>query len=136
MKTAVIYYSWSGHTAQLAKTRAEKEEAQLIEVKDMNRPGTLKAYTAGCFAAMRMKQTAIMPLATSLGDFEKIIIMAPVWAGHPAPAVNNIFDMLPRGKAIEVIMVSGSGSCGCKEKVQALITAKGCKMTAFENIKG
>ena len=135
MKTAVIYYSWSGHTAQLAKTCAEKEGAQLIEVKDMNRPGTLKAYTAGCFAAMRMKRTDIMPLPTSLGDYEKIIVMTPVWAGHPAPAVNSIFDMLPREKNIEVIMVSRTGSCGCKEKMQALITAKSCKMTAFENVK-
>ena len=136
MKTALIFYSWSGHTAQLAKARAEKEDAQIFEVKDASRPGALKAYTAGCFAAMRMKRTPVMPFSAPLGDYERIIIMAPVWAGHPAPAVNSVFDMLPSGKEVEVLLVSGSGSCKAGEKIRAVLEARGCKLMKLENIKG
>jgi len=136
MKTIVVFYSWSGHTEQLAKACAEKEGAQLYEIKDKQKPGTLKAYTIGCFAAMRMKRTPTLPFEAPLGEYDRIIIMAPVWAGHPAPAVNTVFDALSSGKEVMVCMVSGSGKSGCKDKVQALIRGMGCKLIGYEDIKG
>lgn len=135
MKTAVIFYSWSGRTEQLAKARAEKEDAKLYEIKDKNKSGALKAYTAGCFAAMRMKRTPILPLTISLSDYDRIVIMAPIWAGHPAPAINAVFDALPSGKEVTVCMVSGGGKSGCREKIQALVSGKGCKLAIYEDIK-
>lgn len=135
MKTAIVFYSWSGHTAQLAKARAEKEGAALYEIKDKSRPGALGAYTAGCFAAMRMKRTPTLPFTAPLGEYDRIIIMAPVWAGHPAPAVNTVFDALPDGKEVAVCMVSGGGKSGCREKVQALVDSKGCKLAGYEDIR-
>lgn len=136
MRTAVVFYSWSGHTKQIAKVRAEKEGAQLYEIKDRQRPGTLKAFTTGAFAAIRMKRTPTTPFAAPLDDYDRIIIMAPVWGGHPAPAINAVFDALPSDKEITVCMVSGSGKSGCQEKIQALICGKGCELIGYEDIKG
>ena len=136
MKTVVVFYSWSGHTGKIAQARAKKESAQLYEIKDKNKPGTLKAYTAGCFAAMRMKRTPTLPLTAPLAEYDRIIIMAPVWAGHPAPAINTVFDALPAGKEVFVCMVSASGKSGCRDKVQELVRSKGCKMMGCEDIKG
>ena len=135
MKTAVIFYSWSGRTEQLAKARAAKEDAQLYEIKDKNKPRALKVYTAGCFAAMRMKRTPIQPLTVPLDEYDKIIVMAPVWAGHPAPAINTVFDMLPSGKEVEICMVSASGKSSCRDKVEALVHGKGCKLIGYEDIQ-
>lgn len=132
----VVYYSWSGHTEQIAKGKIEKEGADLFEVKDVRKPGTLAAYTAGCFRAMRMKRAPVKPIGITLDDYERIIIMSPVWAGHPAPAIYNVFDILPAGKNVEVYMVSGSGSSGCEQKVRALVENKACRLTKYEDIKG
>ena len=136
MKTALIYYSWSGHTAKYAKERAEKENAEIFAVSEKNKPGKLKAYTWGCFSAMRMKSAEIIPLTAALEDYDKIIIMAPVWAGHPAPAINAVFDLLPAGKEIDMLLISASGNSSCEEKVRQLIESKECKLVNFENIKG
>ena len=136
MKTALIYYSWSGHTARYAKERAEKENAEIFEVSEKNKPGKFKAFTWGCFASMRMKRAEIVPLTVSLEDYEKIIIMAPVWAGHPAPAINAVFDLLPAGKEIDVLLVCTSGTSSCEEKVRQLIESKECDLENFEHIKG
>lgn len=102
--------------------RAEKRGAFLI-------------YTAGSLTAMRMKRTEPLPLKAPLDDFDRVIIMAPVWAGNPAPAIHTVFDALPSGKEVVVCMVSGSGSCKCQDKVQALVESKGCHIVTFENTK-
>jgi len=136
VKTIVVFYSWSGHTKLLAEARAEKEGAELYEIKDHQRPGTLKAYTVCCYAAMRMKRTPTQRFTAPLGKYDHIIIMAPVWAFNPAPAINTVFDALPSGKEVTVCMVSGSGRSGCREKLEALIKNKDCILTAYEDIKG
>lgn len=55
-KTIVIYYSYTGTTKMLAEEMAEKEQADLQAVEDVNRLGTLGAYTVGIFRALRMKR--------------------------------------------------------------------------------
>ena len=136
MKTAVVYYSWSGHTRTLAEARAKKESAELFEVKDETKPGALKAFTAGCFASMRMKRTPTQPFKAPLGEYYRIIIMSPVWAWHPAPAILTAFDALPSGKEVVVVLVSGGGKSACMEKVQALVEFMGCKLAGYEDVRG
>jgi hypothetical protein len=60
----------------------------------------------------------------------------PIWAGYPAPPMNNIINALPSGKEIEAVMTSGSGnSGGSAEKTKKLITDKGCKVNKYLDIK-
>lgn len=135
MKTLVIYYSYTGHTRKLAAELAGKEGADLYEVLDAKRPGVLKAYTAGCVAALRMKRAAIRPITVELDSYDTIIVMSPIWAGHPAPAINSVLDRLPAGKTVRFRMVSASGGSGCRDKVLTLAREKGCT-AEFEDIKG
>lgn len=85
MKTAVVFYSWSGHTSEKAKALAKKEQAKLFEIKDTKKPNPLAAYTLRCFAALRMKRTPTSPFTAPFKDFDRIVFMAPVWAGHLRP---------------------------------------------------
>jgi flavodoxin len=132
--TIVLYYSYTGHTAKLAGTIAENADIDICEMKDKKRPGVLGAFFVGCPKAMQMKPTPIEPLEVDLSTYERIVLLAPVWAGHPAPAALNAFDMLPSGKSVEVYMVSASGQSGAKEKIEALIRSKGCELLKYENI--
>lgn len=132
--TIVVYYSYTGNTKKLAEAMAEKEQATLQEVEDQLRPTTLQAYTVGCVRAMLMKRTPIESMDADLYEYDRIIIMAPVWAGYPAPSANNVFDLLPRNKDVEVYMVSQSGKSSAKEKVKAIVTRQGCRLLKYEDI--
>lgn len=134
-KTIVLYYSYTGHSAEKAKAKAQKEDAALCEIKDVKRPATIAAYSVGCFRAMRMKATSIQPLNVSLADYDRVILYGPVWASHPAPAVNAVLQQLPSGKGVEVFMVSASGNSGARDKVTELVRSKGCRMMRYEDVK-
>lgn len=136
MKTLVIFYSYTGKTRELASKKAVELGADIIEVKETKKRGKINAYVVGCFQAMKQKKATIEPIDTDLNTYEKIIIMMPIWAGHPAPAFNNIASILPAGKQVELIMTSGSGnSGGSAEKTKALIKASGCKVTEYIDVK-
>jgi len=135
MKTLVLFYSYSGNTKRLANKLAAKETADIAEIIDVRHPGKFKAYTAGCFAAMKGKAWPIRPLSVDLSIYDSIILLAPVWAGHPVPAVYAALELLPEGKSVEVKMVSGSGDCGCEERLRGIIESKGSTLAEFENIK-
>jgi len=136
MKQLVVYYSYSGDTAKIAGKLAEKRGCELLEIKDVTRPGTFKAYTAGSFAAMKGKSWEIQPLALDLAEYDRITILAPVWAGGPAPQINSLLERLPDAKFVEIVMVSGSGKSSCRKKLEERLNAKGCALVSFKNVRG
>ena len=135
MRTIVLYYSYSGHTKTIAEDFAKKESADIEEITEIKRPGRLKAFTSGCFAAMRGSMWPIKSLDADLVTYERLILLAPVWAGHPAPAVNSLLDRLPEGKEVYVKMVSASGKSDCINRLKTTIMGKGCTLVGFEDIK-
>jgi len=136
METIVIYYSWSGHAKALAEAFAATEGAETAEIKDARRPGVFKAYTAGCFAAMKGKAWKIQPLTVDLSAYDGIVLYSPVWAGNAPPAVNAILELLPGGKSVSVRMVSGGGTSKCRARIEEAIKLKGSALAGFEDIKG
>ena len=135
MKTLFIYYTLGGHTKAIAEERAGKESADIAEIKGVRRTGKLKAFTAGIVASVRGKAWPIQPLDVDFGQYDRLVLLAPVWASNTPPAVNAFLEQLPAGKSVSVVMVSGSGKSECKERLEALITAKGSAFESFEDIK-
>ncbi|MCL2517962.1 MAG: hypothetical protein FWF15_05310 [Oscillospiraceae bacterium] len=134
MKTLVIYYSYSGATKKIAVETAEKEGAEIYEVMDIKKPGKFKAYVIGSFKAMRGKKFKIEPVNVDFSLYGKIIILSPVWANHPTPQINNILDMLPAGKKIEIYAVSASGKSK-KDRIAEVIATRGCELIGYTDIK-
>ncbi|MCL2323685.1 MAG: hypothetical protein FWC47_16460 [Oscillospiraceae bacterium] len=135
MKKLIIFYSYTGHTKTLAKELAAKESADIAEVLDTHRPGKLKAYTLGCYAAIKGKAWPILPLKVDLKAYDTLVLFSPTWASNVPPAVNTILEQLPKGKKILVKMVSASGNSKCKARIEEIIKAKGCTLQDFEDIK-
>ena len=136
MGTLVIYYSYTGHTRAIAQRLAEDLQVDIIEIRDMARPGVLKAYTSGVVAVIQGKVWPMQPIEADLSSYDKLILLTPVWAGNMPPVMNGLWDKLPSGKAVEVKMISASGSSRCKEKLEKILAAKGCTLEGFEDIKG
>jgi len=135
MKTLVIYYSYSGHTKTIGEKIALDESADIAEIKDVKRPGKFKAYSSGCFAAMKGKAWEIMPIKVDLTMYDKIVLLSPIWAGSTPPAVNAFLNILPEGKTISVKLISGSGKSSCRERIEGAIKEKGSISEGFEDIK-
>jgi len=135
-KNLIIYYSYTGSTAKMARKLAEKRGGDLFEVRDVKRPGKLAAFTAGGLYALLGRPRKIEPISLDLDSYSHITIMSPVWAGRPAPSINSVFGLLPPGKKVEIVMVSGGGKCGCMEYVESLLEAKGCTLANFRSVRG
>ena len=135
MKTLVLYYSYTGHTKKIAEELATKESHDIAEIKDIYRPGKFKAYVSGCFAAMRGKAWPIQSLEVSLASYDHIILLSPVWAGNPPPAVHAVLQQIPTGKTISVKMISGGGESKCKQLIKNIIEVKNGTLENFEDIK-
>jgi len=134
MKAIVIFYSFTGKTKVIAQKKATEFGADLIEVKEATKRSVLAAYTVGCYQAMRQKKVAINPIDVDFNAFDKIVIVMPIWASAPAPVFNNVVEMLPSGKQVELIMTSGSGNSN-REKAISMIKANGCEVTDYFDIK-
>ena len=135
MKTAVVYYSLGGSTRSFARAEAEARGADLIEIHPAKAYNPFTAFVRGCPAAIRQKGVPLSA-APDLSGYERIVLMAPVWAGFPAPPFNTMVNLLPSGKEVEVILVSASGSSEkSHDKVRALIRSKGCKVVAQRDIR-
>lgn len=135
MKSLVIFYSYSGHTKVAAEEIAARESADIAEIKDAERPGRMKAFTAGAPAATKGQSWPIQPLNVELSEYERLILMSPVWAGNTPPAVNAVLEILPEGKTVAIKMISASGGSKCKERLEKIINNKKCVLESFEDIK-
>ena len=135
MKTLIIYYSYSGKTKVFAEKKAHELDAKACQVMEKKARSKFNAYVLGSHAAMRQKQSGIIPLDVDLMDYDKIVIAGPIWAGLPAPAVNSIISLLPEGKDVELYFTSGSGKSKGQEKVKNLILEKGCSVSGYHDIK-
>ena len=135
MKTLLFFYSYSGKTKELANQLATETNADLYEIKDVRKPSTLAAYTKGALRAMRQKTLPTQPIAVNLDAYDKILIMAPIWAGFPAPSINSVFDILPIGKEVSFFAVSASGKSKGKDAVLMALAQKGCTNISYTDMK-
>ena len=135
MKTLVIYYSYSGHTKAIAEKIAADETADIVEIKDAKRPGKLKAYSMGCFAAIKGRAWPIVSLIVDLALYERIILLSPIWAGNVPPAINTFLELLPESKIVSVKLISGSGKSACLTRIESIIIAKAGSVEGIEDIK-
>jgi flavodoxin len=137
MKTLVVYYSLSGRTKKAAIEKAEKEGADLLEVRKKKPYSVFSAYIFGARAAMTQKTVEIEEPNCDFAEYDKIILAAPIWGGSPAPPINSIIQMLPAGKDVEFLLTSGGGdSSKSAAKTKELVTKKGCNVVGYTDIKG
>ncbi|MDR0915973.1 MAG: hypothetical protein LBN02_02145 [Oscillospiraceae bacterium] len=135
MSTAVVYYSFTNHTREYAKTLAAQLDAPLIELAPPKPLSKLGAYLRGCPAAIGGKswKTAAEP---DFAAYDKLIFCSPIWASNVPPYVNYALGLLPEGKHVEFRLVSAGGKSNCAERLTATVAARGCVVDGIEDIQG
>lgn len=135
MKTAVVYFSHGGATRSFARAEANARGADLLEAVPAKKYNMFTTIAQGCPAAMKQKRVPLAA-APNLSGYQRIVLMAPVWSGFPAPPFNSMVDLLPSGAEVEVLLISASGSSDrSRGKVRALIQSKGCKVITQRDVR-
>ena len=130
MKSAIVYYSYSGNTKQVAETLAEylraKGEVACLRIKPLDEPYNFFKQGARAFKRVRAK---ISEPTFDLSGYDLICLGSPVWAFGPAPAMNTYLDDCQGVANKEVILFytygSGLGKERCADYMQELLTKKG-----------
>ena len=122
MKTAVIFYSFEGHSARIAENIKAAANADIYEIKttDTKKRTGFSKYVWGGGQVVRGKKPPILPLQFDPGAYDLIILGTPVWAGSPAPALLSFLDKTAiKGKKIALFCCHGGGKGKVFEKLKA-----------------
>lgn len=135
MVTLVLYYSFTGRTHYEAKRKSEQVEGELYEVREQKHRSQISAYLFGAAQARRRATVILEPIAVRMEDYDKIIIMSPIWGGWPAPAFNTLVKELPLGAHVEIYLTSDSGRAHDLPAIQKHVELHGAHVDHIEVIK-
>ena len=136
MKPVILYYSFGGATRAEAKKRAATAGADVVEVLEAKKRGIFSAFLSGCPQALGRKASEIRPLSIDWSDYDDVTLMAPVWAGHPAPAFNAALELIPKDKILHVVLCSGGGETPkSKDATIGLLRQRGYALSSYEDFK-
>ena len=132
MKSAIIFYSFSGNTrkvAQILKDELSKRgSADLIDIQPLDES---KNFFCQATRAFFKKRAMIKDEKLDLTGIDLICIGTPVWAFGPAPAINTYIDKCFGLVGKEVILFttygSGTGNQRCLNYMQVVLSKKGAK---------
>ena len=136
MKSAILYYSFGGATRAEAAKRAATSDADVFEVLEAKKRGIFSAFLSGCPQALGRKASAIRPLSIDWNLYESVTLMAPVWAGHPAPAFNAALALVPKEKPLTIVLCSGGGETPkSKQGTLDLLKEQGYTVASYEDVR-
>lgn len=135
MYTLVTYYSFSGRTHYEAKRMAEAVEGELYEVREQKRRTMFSALFLGVSQARKRKFVVVEPFAINMNEYDRVIIMCPIWGGCPAPAFNSIVRELVKGQEVQIVLTSDSGKARDLDEIKRRVELQGVKVTDIRVIK-
>lgn len=132
MKSAIVYYSFSGNTKKVAALLSEYlgnfGEVRTIELKARDESNN---FFKQCLRALRHRQAKIEPVLLDPRSFDLLCLGTPVWAFGPAPAINAYLEQCVGVEDKRVVLFttygSGTGNGRCLNYMQAALSQKGTK---------
>ncbi len=92
MKVGVFFYSWTGHTKEVAGIIADHYIAELNEIKEkVDRKGRLDFFR-GIFQAFFGSNVDIIMPSNKPEDYDMVFLGTPVWAGRQVPAIKTFVE--------------------------------------------
>ena len=112
MKTLVVYYSFEGNSALVARRLAKQLEADLLQLRCGNEPGSgVMKYIIGGMEALRGERANLYKIDKDPSAYDFIVIGGPVWAGTMPPALREFVTQHPfENKRTAIFASSASGN--------------------------
>jgi flavodoxin len=124
MKTAVIYYSYNGSSAQVAEILKAELNADIfrIETLDSKRRKGLFLIFWGGGQVLKGKKPPLKPLSVDINAYDLIILGTPVWASSPAPALVSFLSTNSiAGKKVALFCCHAGGMGEALNKLKTLL---------------
>jgi len=136
-KKLALYFSLYGKTKKIAELKNKDINADMmLEIKEVKKRSKFNIMTSGRLEAMRQQKSEIEPLDVNFDDYGTIIIFMPVWGGNPAPVMNSVIDLIPKGKEVELYMTSAKGeSMKSADNTSNEIQKRGSLVTKYVDLK-
>ena len=129
MKTAVVYYSMSGNTAQTAEKIAEQLDADLIRIAPVSAypDSGMRKFIWGGKSALMGETPQLQPYTFRAEAYDRVIFGSPVWASCYAPPLRTFIkeqaDSLQGKHFAAFVCQSGSGADKALKKLQLTLVA-------------
>ena len=141
MKSAIVYYSFSGNTRRAAEALAEylrkTSEVDIMELKALDESSSF--FKQALRALVRTK-AKVEPVSFDLSKYDLVCIGTPVWAFGPAPAMNTYLSQCRGLKGKDAIAFttygSGTGNGQCINYIKNILNKKGVKNCRSFTAKG
>ena len=132
MKSAIIYYSYTGNTRKIAldlrNYLTKQGSVELMELKALDES---RSFFGQVRRALFRKEAEIEDTEFDLSRFDLICLGTPVWAFGPAPAMNTFLKKCfgPENKTVVIFTTygSGTGNGRCIQIIQNLLKQKGVR---------
>lgn len=121
-KTLVVYYSRLGHTEAVAREIAQQTGAKIEAIDAGAFAHGLLWYLRAGWASLTGREVSIAPAKHHPGDFDLVVLAAPVWVGRPAPPMRAYLrDHASELPSIACVMTHGGGDASTAlDKFKAL----------------
>lgn len=132
MRSAVVYYSYSGNTKLVAEALSlylsGKGEVQVVDLQPQDES---RSFFGQCKRAFWHKRAKLKPAKFDLSGYGVLCFGTPVWAFGPSPAMNAYLDRCSGVAGKKVILFttygSGTGNQRCLNFMQSILAKKGCR---------
>ena len=136
MKSAILFYSSVGQPARKQPSAPRKPERISLNWWRRKNAGSSPRFFPAVRRRWGRKASAIQPLTIDWSLYDSVTLMAPVWAGHPAPAFNAGLALIPKGMTVNVVLCSGGGETPkSKDATIAFLKEKGSTVGFYEDVR-
>lgn len=136
MKTLVAFFSRKGYCARVAADYAEKEHAELLEIKTSEpTKGKLNFWWCGRFAMHRWDMKLSFPQTPPEG-YDKLIVVSPIWAFSMCAPVRAFLRLMNgRVQSVQYCLVHFSPFPMRYEKTaEAMDKLSGARAESYESV--
>jgi flavodoxin len=140
MRTIVYYYTLTGHCENLSEKIADQmhcEREKIIEKKRRLSRGFLRFLNGR--SAARNESSDVASVSNEPSQFDRIVIVTPLWAASPTPAVRGFLEKYHpdfKGKKLGLILTNlGTDPAEAFPKYQELFPEP-LIMQSFTKAKG
>lgn len=107
MKNIVLFFSRTGISKRVAEKISIALGTKPIEITDDKNWNGILGFIKGGYYATKGKSVNIK-VNGDVGDADRYIVVSPLWAGKPAPAISQFLKQVPLNKVHLVITCNGS----------------------------
>ncbi|MFG5383544.1 hypothetical protein [Yoonia sp. R2-816] len=119
-KTAIVYYSKSGHSRRAAELLADILDTDLHQLKTTRYRTPFLSYLRAGLDSLRLAKPSLAHPLPELKRYDALVIRGPIWTSYPAAPLRSYFQQVQHLPATLGLLLT-YGDHSPPEKAYALV---------------